>query len=221
MDGERVNLRRPAVKGRQYDASRRRAEAERTRGRVLDVAQRMLLDGGYGRTSVSAIARAAGVSVELVYKAFGGKAGLVREIQNRALLGQGPVPAPDRSDAVAATDIDARSLLREWSRLATEVSPLGSPIVLLVRAGAGADADLAALLEEINQQRLERMALNAARLVTHPGVRPELGVEQIRDVLWTYSAPELYDLLVRQRGWTVDRFGDFLFRGMSGQLLAP
>ena len=219
MDAERVLPTPPAVKGRRYDASRRRAEAERTRGRVLDVAQRMLLDGGYGRTSVSAIARAAGVSVELVYKVCGGKAGLVREIVKRALLGQGPVPAEARSDAVAATDIDARSLLREWSRLATEVSPLGSPIVLLVRSGAAADPVLAALLDEINALRLERMALNAARLVQHPGVRPDLTVDQIRDVLWTYSAPDLYDLLVVQRGWAVDRFGDFIFRGTSSQLL--
>jgi AcrR family transcriptional regulator len=161
----------------------------------------------------------AGVSPELVYKAFGGKAGLVREIVKRALLGQGPVPAEARSDAVAATDIDARSLLLEWSRLATEVSPLGSPIVLLVRSGAAADAVLAALLDEINDLRLQRMALNAARLVQHPGVRPELTVDEIRDVLWTYSAPDLYDLLVVQRGWAVHRFGDFIFRGTSGQLL--
>jgi hypothetical protein len=64
------------------------------------------------------------------------------------------------------------------------------------------------------------MTLNAERLLTHAGVRPELTVEQVRDVLWTYTAPELFDLLVLQRGWTTDRYGDFLFHGMSGQLLA-
>jgi AcrR family transcriptional regulator len=219
MDTESVDPSGSAVKGRRYDASRRRAEAVRTRGRVLDIAQRMLLDGGYAGTSVNAIAGAAGVSVELIYKSFGGKAGLVREIVNRALLGQGPVPAPTRSDAAAASDIDARSLLRAWSRLTTEVSPRGTPIVLLVRSGAGADADLAALFDEINEQRLERMALNAGRLLDHRGVRPDLTVEQVRDVLWTYSAPELYDLLVTQRGWSLDRFGEFVFRGTSSQLL--
>ena len=219
MDTERVLPAQPTVKGRRYDASRRRAEAARTRDRVLDVAERMLLADGYAATSVAAIARAAGVSPELVYKVCGGKSGLVREIVNRALRGRGPVPAEARSDAVAASDIDARSLLREWSRLATEVSPLGSPIVLLVRSGAAADTVLAALLDEISDLRLQRMALNASRLVRHPGVRQELTVDEIRDVLWTYSAPDLYDLLVVQRGWAVDRFGDFIFRGTSGQLL--
>jgi AcrR family transcriptional regulator len=209
------------VKGRQYDASRRRAEAVRTQARVLDVAERLLLADGYAGTSVAAIARTAGVSVELVYKAFGGKAGLVREIQRRGLLGAGPVPAPDRSDAMAATDVDARTLLLQWSRLSTEVAPRVAPIMLLVRSAAATDADLADLAAQMSAQRLERMTLNAERLTRHAGVRPGLTVERIRDVLWSYTSPELYDLLVGQRGWSIEQYRDFLFRGMSGQLLDP
>lgn len=207
------------VKTRRYDASRRRADAARTRARVLEVAERLLLADGYAATSVAAIARAAGVSAELVYKTFGGKAGLVREILYRSLLGSGPVPAPDRSDAVAATDVDARTLLAEWAQLATEVAPRGSPVMLLVRAGAASDGDLADLLEHMHAQRLERMDLNARRLIAHAGVRSDLGVEQIRDVLWSYSSEEVYDLLVLRRGWSVDAYREFIFRGMSAQLL--
>jgi len=207
------------VKRRRYDASRRRAEAARTHAQVLEVAERLLLSNGYAATSVAAVATAAGVSAELIYKVFGGKAGLVREIQRRGLLGAGPVPAPERSDAVSAADIDARSLLREWTRLSTEVAPRVAPIMLLVRSAAAADADLADLLEQMAAQRLERMALNAERLTAHAGVRRDLTVEQIRDVMWTYTSPDLYDLLVGQRGWTVDQYRDFLFRGLSGQLL--
>ena len=46
-------------------------------------------------------------------------------------------------------------------------------------------------------------------------------VEQIRDVLWTYTSPDLYDLLVGQREWTIAQYREFLFTGMSGQLLEP
>jgi AcrR family transcriptional regulator len=209
------------VKGRRYDASRRRAEAARTQARVLDVAERLMLTDGYAGTSVAAVARTAGVSVELVYKSFGGKAGLVREIQRRGLLGVGPVPAPDRSDAIAATDVDARTLLSEWTRLSTEVAPRVAPIMVLVRTAAATDADLADLAAQMSAQRLERMRVNAERLMRHAGVRPELTVEQVRDVLWSYTSPELYDLLVGQRGWSIEEYRDFLLRGMSGQLLGP
>ncbi len=221
MNGGSLDPSDAGVKSRRYDASGRRAEAARTRARVLDVAERLLLAQGYAGTSVSVIAAAADVSAELIYKAFGGKAGLVREIQRRGLLGAGPVPAPARSDAVAATGIDARTLLSEWAQLSTEVAPRVSPIMLLVRDGAATDDDLAALLEEMAAQRLARMTVNAERLGAHDGVRPGLAVRQIRDVLWTYTAPELYDLLVVQRGWTVEDYRDFLFQGMSGQLLEP
>jgi AcrR family transcriptional regulator len=219
MNMESMDPAHRGVKRRRYDASRRRAEAARTHARVLEVAERLLLSNGYAATSVAAVATAAGVSAELIYKAFGGKAGLVREIQRRGLLGGGPVPARERSDAFSATDMDARSLLREWTRLSTEVAPRVAPITLLVRSAAATDADLADLLKQMAAQRLERMALNAERLTAHAGVRRDLTVEQIRDVMWTYTSPDLYDLLVGQRGWTVDQYRDFLFRGLSGQLL--
>lgn len=209
------------VKGRRYDGSARRAAAERTRQRVLDVAERLLLEQGYAGTGVVAIAEAAGVSPELVYKSFAGKPGLVRAIQRRALQGAGPVPAPDRSDALAARAADARSLLAGWAELATEVSPRVSPVVLLVRSAAATDAVLGDLLAEVSEQRLERMAVNAARLAALPGVRRDLGVHRIRDVLWTCTSPELYDLLVLQRGWTVAEYRDHLFTTLCAQLLEP
>jgi AcrR family transcriptional regulator len=209
------------VKLRRYDASGRRAAAERTRQRVLDVAERLLLEQGYAGTGVGAIADAAGVSAELVYKSFAGKPGLVRAIQRRALQGAGPVSAPDRSDALAKLAGDARSLLAEWAQLSTEVAPRVSPIVLLVRSAAATDAVLGDLLAEMSAQRLERMAVNAARLAALPGVRRELTVDRIRDVLWTCTSPELYDLLVLQRGWTVEDYRDHLHRALCGQLLEP
>lgn len=208
-----------AVSGRRYDATRRRKQAARNRERVLDVAEGILLRQGYAETTVSAIARAAEVSNELIYKTFGGKAGLVREIQRRGLQGVGPVPAETRSDAMSAREPDADVVIREWATLATEVAPRVSPIMLLIRSAAANDHDLIELLEEMAAQRLERMTHNAERLIRHAEVRPDLSIEQITDILWTYSSPDLYELLVLQRGWTLAAYGDFLSRGMISQLL--
>ena len=36
----------------------------------------------------------------------------------------------------------------------------------------------------------------------------------VRDVLWMYSAPELFDLLVRRRGWTVRKYAEFATAAM-------
>ena len=70
-----------SVKGkRSYDSSRRRERARLTREAVLDTAQRLFLEEGYAATTITSIAGDAGVSVETIYKAFGGKPGLVKEI---------------------------------------------------------------------------------------------------------------------------------------------
>ena len=199
-------------------AGRRRGDADRgpaTRRSGCSSAQ------GFAATTVPAIARAAGVSAELLYKAFGGKAGLVRAIQHRALEGAGPVPAPDRSDALAAVAPDARSLLAAVGAAVDRGRPPGragaAPRPVRRRDRPGARP----LLEEMSGQRLARMAVNAARLAALPGVRRGLPVERIRDVLWAATAPELFDLLVLQRGWTVEEYRDHLFRGLCAQLLEP
>jgi hypothetical protein len=38
-------------------------------------------------------------------------------------------------------------------------------------------------------------------------------------VLWTYSSPELYELLVIRRGWSVERYGRFIADSMIAALL--
>lgn len=212
---EPVNVVRP------YDGARRRDRALQSRKLVLEVAERLFLRHGYAATTVASIAAAAGVSSETIYKSFGGKAGVVRAIQQVGLSGAGPVPAPDRSDEMSAREQDPASILRAWATLATEVAPGVAPITLLVRSAAATDADMAALLDDISEQRLERMAHNARRLAVRGGLRPGLADNRVRDVLFAYTAPELYELLVLQRGWSPTEFGDFIYRGLVAELLEP
>lgn len=40
-----------------------------------------------------------------------------------------------------------------------------------------------------------------------------------RDVLWLYTAPESYEMLVLDRGWSLDRFGAFLAEAVTAALL--
>jgi len=209
----------PDVKtSRRYDATRRRDAAARTRERVLDTAETLFLRHGYAATTVTAIARAAGVSDVLLYKSFGGKAGLVLAIQRRGLAGAGPVPAPHRSDQAAAEERSAVELICTWAHLAGEVAPRATPITLLVCDAAAQHQELVRVQAEIDRQRLDRMTLNAHRLTHRPGTRTDLSIEQIRDVLWTYSAPQIYDLLVLRRRWPIPAYVDFLTTGMTSQL---
>src|SRR4051794_17970577 len=144
-----------AVKSRRpYDSRRRRRQADLARQEILEAARRLLLDRGYAGTTIVAIAAAADVSPETIYKAFGGKPGLIRAIWEQSLEGAGAVPAEERSDAIRATERDARSLIRAWGSFLTEVAPRVAPTVLLIRAAAASDIRMAELAAEVDEQRL-------------------------------------------------------------------
>lgn len=204
---------------RRYDSSGRRAHAGRTQAAIIEIAQRRFLDTGYGSTTIAAIAAEAGVSVETIYKAFGGKPGLVRAIVERALRGEGPVSTYRRSDQMRVAEADPYRMIANWGVFSTEVAPRASPIVLLVRAAAVTDPEMAELYEQINTARLERMTVNAQHLFDAGHLRPEVSLEQAIDVLWTYSSAELYELLVLRRRWPLERYGRFVAEAMIAALL--
>ncbi len=88
-----------------------------------------------------------------------------------------------------------------------------------MRDAAAVDAEAARLRDEMDADRLRRMTDNARRLRATGGVRPGITLAQTADVLWTYSAPELYELLVLRRSWSRKRFGRFVADAMADALL--
>lgn len=204
---------------RRYDASGRREQARRNRQAVLKAAERLFFDSGYASTTIAAIASEAGVSVETIYKAFGGKAGLVRALYERGLTGHGPTPAYQRSDEMRAQETDPRIIMAKWGLLTAEVASVVTPIRLLMRAAAATDDDMAALLAESDAERLDRMGHHARFLEERGYLRDGVSLAEATDVLWTCSSVELYELLVLRRGWSLPRFARFLTDLMIAELL--
>lgn len=208
-----VNARRP------YDAKRRREQARQTHDALLDAALERFDQQGYTATTIESIAAAAGVSDATIYKTYGGKPGLVRALCLRALGGEGPVPAEQRSDELKTRNADPRKVIEGWGRLTAEVSPRVAPILLLLRDAAGGDPAAAELHDELDRNRLTRMTHNARYLVDGGHVRRGVSLAHASDVLWTYSAPELFELLVRRRGWSVRKYARFVADSIAAALL--
>jgi len=211
----------PVKTPRRYDASRRRELARRTQEAVLEAARQRLLQDGYAVTTVAMIAADAGTSVDTIYKTFGGKAGLLRTLWQRGLEGEELTPAPIRSDRLSKTETDPVRVLRGWGRFTAELAPRGAPILLLIRAAATTDADMATLLAETEKQRRTRMRHNARRLQRRGWLRSDVTLREAADILWTYSSSELYDLLVLRSGWPAERYGAFVGDALIAALLPP
>lgn len=201
---------------RRYNGERRTARAERVRDLLIDAAGEQLLSFGYAGTTVPKVAQSCGVSAESAYKRFPGKPALLRAVVGQALRGIGPIAAETRADALPTGDLE--TLLVGWGRLAAEVAPRVAPILLLVRAAAGQEPELVDLARELDDNRRIRMTDNARRLAAAGHLPVGLSVERAADILWTYSSPELYDLLVVQRRWGLDEYAAFVSSGLAAQI---
>jgi len=204
---------------RRYDATRRREHARSRREAILDAAERQFTAYGYASTTIAGIAAEADVSVETIYKTFGSKSKLVGAIYDRGVAGRGPVPAYQRSDEMRAQEQDPHNIMREWGLLTAEVASVVSPIRLLMRSAAVADPEIATLLEDNEGERLDRMRHHARFLSERGYLRAGITVAEATDVLWICSSVEFYELLVLRRGWSLQRFAEFVATFMMAALL--
>jgi len=208
-----------SVKPRRYDASRRREQARRTWEAIIEAARYRFLHDGYTATTIASVAADAGASADTVYKSFGGKAGLLRAMCENALTGAGPVPAEHRSDAMQAAESDPARMLRALGTLTTEVAPRIAPLLLLLSTAAASDPTLTELQADLEAARLTRMTQVAQTLAGKTRLRTGRSVEEAADILWAYSSPELYRLLVLSQGWSPERYGQFVGESLVDALL--
>jgi AcrR family transcriptional regulator len=168
-------------------------------------AARLFVERGYTDTSMADIAHAAQVSPRTVFGAFGSKAQLLKHALDTAIVGDAePVPLHQRSSMRRFHE--ARTLDEACSSLALvfgEVAPRSHAIYNVVHRAADSDAQIAALEQDLDRQRLTGVGYLAdtfARVleVTDADVR-----DRIRDTLWLLGSPVQYGLLVHDRGWSV------------------
>ncbi|OBA79798.1 TetR family transcriptional regulator [Mycobacterium sp. 1164966.3] len=205
---------------RRYDSTRRRQQAEQNRRAVLAAARKRFLAQGYATTTIAEIARDAGVSVETVYKAFATKAGVLKALFDVSVAGDDePIPMVQRDviqNVINATD--ATRKLEIYAEHLAATMPRSAPVQLLARDGAASSPDAAEVWKQIRQETLTAMTMFASDLADTGQLC--VSSRQARDVLWTYHAPELYELLVLERGWSARRYGKFLAQALIAALLA-
>lgn len=206
---------------RTYDSSGRQARAAQTRSSVLVAARKAFLADGYAATTIPSVAAAAGVSVETVYKAFANKAGLVKSVFDVAIAGDDePVPVMQREFVQRnIAEPDPRRKLSAYGAHLTEIAERTNPILLVVRDAAVSDPAAAEVWAKLQAERLIGMTAFATHLRDAGHLRAGITMPHARDVLWTHNSVELWDLLVRQRGWTNQRFGTWVGEQLIAALL--
>jgi AcrR family transcriptional regulator len=206
---------------RRYDSSGREEQARQNRWRVLQCARARFLEQGYAATTIGQIAGDAGVSVQTVYAVFANKAGLLKAVSDVAIAGDDePVAMVERDfiQSVIRERDASRKLAMYFKKIAGD-AVRSSPLQLLARDAAAADPAAADVWAQMRAELLNAMTQFAGNLAETGQLREGLTVEDVRDILWAYHAPELFELLVMERGWTAERYGEFLTAALRAALL--
>jgi hypothetical protein len=90
---------------------------------------------------------------------------------------------------------------------------------LAIRDAAATDPDSAALWAEINNRRAANMRDFAADLRGTGELRQDLSDDDVADIVWSMNGAEYWVLMVDNRGWSHQRFEEFLADGWARLLL--
>ena len=193
---------------RRYDSPRRREQAAATRLEILEAAQRLFERDGYAATTMAAIAAEARVALKTVYVAFETKSGVLRALWNLRLRGDsGDIPEAEQQGY--REDLEERDPERQL-RLNAQNSRAGklrvAALAEVIRSAAPIDPDIEALWNRIGTEYHANQRAIVESLKEKGALKAGLGVERAGDILWTLNHPNLWQLLVRERGWTPEEY---------------
>jgi AcrR family transcriptional regulator len=206
---------------RSYDSSRRKEQADQTRRAVLRAAHDLFVEKGYGRTTIADIARAAGVSTETIYATFKNKATLLHRVWDVTIGGdEEPVVFHERPEIKAIrAEPDLAERFMMHARMFTATAHRTTPFLRAVQGAAGTETSAAEMLAEIGRQRYVGMGVMAADAAATG--RLAVSEEECRDLIWATTDGVLWHQLVNERGWSDERFADWLGRMWVAALVRP
>jgi AcrR family transcriptional regulator len=209
------------VKSRPYNSPRRREQAAATRTAILEAAHRLFERQGYAATTIAAIAAEAEVASKTVYLAFETKSGVLRALWNKQLRGdQEDVPVAARrwySETVKEPDPERQ--LRLNARNARAAKTRIASLLEVIRTAAPADEDIEALWSRIQTEFHANQRVIVESIAAKKALRPGLDVDRATDILWTLNHPDVWQLLVGERGWAPDAWEQWFADTSCAQLL--
>jgi AcrR family transcriptional regulator len=206
---------------RRYDNSGREARVRATKTKVVDAARELLVEQGYTSTTVDAIAAASDTPIATVYRLFGSKIGILTAVLEVSFVGDDrPVALHEREDVqTAAAQTDPRVLLSSFAHVARDVLGRSGKLHQVLRSAATGDEEAAALLAEINRQRLEGQS-RVARLLDQRGALADgINRRAAADVIYTLMSPDVHRLLTEERHWSAGRYEQWLADALCALLL--
>jgi len=207
----------PEAVKRRYDNSRRQAQVQATRLKVIEAAKRLFIEHGYPATTIEVIAEAAEVPLPTLYRLFGSKRALLAAVLDTSFGGDDqPIAFGDRPAVRAArAETDPAKMVNAFARIAREFMERSSAIQHVLATAAQVDADAAELLVEIRRQRHTGQSRIVAALDDRGALDADLDRAEATDMVYALMSPEMHRILTVERNWPADRYERWIARSLS------
>jgi AcrR family transcriptional regulator len=204
----------PAVK-------REQARTRLARRAVVDAARRLFLERGYAATTMEAISDLAEVPPATVYRLFASKVGVLKALLDTSIAGDDqPVAVEDRPDVASLfAEPDPRRLLTGFAGVTAAINGRTNDVYTVLVEASRSDPAAAELLGQIQQQRSQGQRQIARALARGGALRAGLRERDAADLIHALMSPDVYRLLVVERGWPPPRYQAWLAETLSHQLL--
>ncbi|MEO7070057.1 MAG: helix-turn-helix domain-containing protein [Nostocoides sp.] len=209
---------------RSYDATRRRqragTEREETRAKVVEAATKLFVEKGYTATTVSEIAREAGVALQSVYKAGGSKAELLHHAVDVAVAGDTKAGLVQERPAFAALvdETDPVTKVRILAGMICDIQERLAPIQRAQSESAAVDQAAATYWRNAHLLRLQTFDY---ALRTLPADRLRRSHEETTATVWAIGSTEVYNLMTTIAGYDRDQVRDWLADTLVDAVLRP
>jgi AcrR family transcriptional regulator len=200
---------------RPYKSLVRQRQAGDTRRRIVEATRRLLQSQGYAGMTIEAIAQRAEVSAQSVYAIFKSKTGILTELLDQSMFGA------DYEDVVrqAMSVSDPETRLRFAARAARQIRGAQSATFDLLRGAGVVAPELAKLEQQRESLRYERQENMITSLREAGRLRPGLDQRTARDIFWMLTGGDVYRMLVCARGWSPQKYQDWLADALVHSLL--
>jgi AcrR family transcriptional regulator len=205
----------PKTKQRPYRSLVRQRQAEDTRRRIVEATRQLLQSEGYAGMTIEAIARRAEVSAQSVYAIFKSKTGILIALLDQSTFGHDYEKFVRQ--ALSANDPETR--LRRAARVAREIRGAQSAAFDLLRGAGVVAPELATLEQQRERLRYEGEESTITFLRDAGSLRPGLDHKTARDIFWMLTGGDVYRMLVRERGWSPQKYQNWLADTLVHSLL--
>lgn len=206
---------------RKYNAGRRATQAADTKDAILDAARILFVNSGWQATTIAGIAKAAAVSTETIYARFRNKKAILQMVVERAIRGAESSKAlldqaGSTSIARAEThDQQIELFARDICRVLFNVAD----VMAVVRTAAETDPELAKLYFGFHDGRRRNLSLVAAALLDRGPLGESMDNAQATAQIWRLASPELFLLMTRVEGLSLEDYTEWLSTALKRVLL--